>query len=75
MVTDDKAERLTLGKLDISRRGNAFVVSASGGSLPIGMSLPDWRERFGLLFILMGGDANKLTHKQPNPNPIIQSIR
>jgi len=46
---EDKFERIKLGdSLDISRRGNDFSVKDKGGSLPIGMSVNDWREKFSL---------------------------
>ena len=46
---EDKFERIKLGdSLDISRRGNDFSVKDKGGSLPIGMSVDDWREKFSL---------------------------
>ena len=49
LVTDDKSERLTLGSLDIARQGNAFTISDVGGSLPFGMTVKKWREKFGLV--------------------------
>jgi hypothetical protein len=46
---EDKFERIKLGdSLDISRRGNDFSIKDKGGSLPIGMSVDDWREKFSL---------------------------
>ena len=49
LVTDDKSERLTLGSLDIARQGNVFTISDVGGSLPFGMTVKKWREKFGLV--------------------------
>ena len=50
LVTDDKFERMTLGDIvDIARQGNAFALQDEGGSLPIGMTVHDWRQRFGLI--------------------------
>jgi len=48
LVTDDKSERMTWGSLDIARQGNAFKISDKGGSLPIGMTVDKWRDKFGL---------------------------
>jgi len=48
LVTDDKSERMTWGSLDIARQGNAFTLSDKGGSLPIGMTVDKWRDKFGL---------------------------
>ena len=50
LVTDDKFERMTLGDIvDIARQGNAFTLQDAGGSLPIGMTVQDWRQRFGVI--------------------------
>jgi hypothetical protein len=50
LITDDKFERMTLGDLvDIARQGNAFTLQDAGGSLPIGMTVDGWRQRFGLI--------------------------
>eukprot|EP00804_Cyclotella_cryptica_P023048 CCRYP_000305-RB/>CCRYP_000305-RB protein AED:0.04 eAED:0.04 QI:535/1/1/1/1/1/3/1577/520 len=48
LVTDDKFERMGWGLLDIKRSGNKFAISDPGGSLPIGMTLSDWRNKFSL---------------------------
>ena len=48
LVTDDKAERMTLGPLEIRREGNVFTLNDKGGSLPIGMTLEDWEKIFEL---------------------------
>ena len=48
LVTDDKFERMAWGLLDIKRSGNKFTISDPGGSLPIGMSLSDWKIKFSL---------------------------
>ena len=50
LVTDDKFERMTFDDIvDIARQGNAFVLQDAGGSLPIGMTVHNWRQRFGLI--------------------------
>ena len=49
LVTDDKSERITLGLVDIARQGNAFTISDEGGSLPFGMTVKDWRDKFSLV--------------------------
>mmetsp|Transcript_34834 Transcript_34834/g.74239 ORF Transcript_34834/g.74239 Transcript_34834/m.74239 type:complete len:1045 (-) Transcript_34834:149-3283(-) len=49
LVTDDKSERITLGLVDIARQGNAFTIKDAGGSLPFGMTVQDWRRKFGLV--------------------------
>jgi len=48
-VTDDKAERISFGSLDVCREGNKFTLLDRGGSLPIGMSVMDWKKKFSLL--------------------------
>jgi DNA repair photolyase len=48
LLTDDKAERLTWGLLEIKRSGNKFAITEVGGSLPIGMTIRQWREKFAL---------------------------
>ena len=43
-------ERMTLGSIvDIARQGNAFTLQDAGGLLPIGMTVQDWRQRFGVI--------------------------
>lgn len=49
LVTDDKFEKMTWGLLDIKRSGNQFAIKDAGGSLPIGVSLSQWREKFSLV--------------------------
>ena len=72
--TDDKFERIKLGDLiDISRRGNDFSIKDKGGSLPIGMSLNDWKVKFSLIKVLPNSaaaatDTNKLTQKNKIEN-------
>lgn len=46
LVTDDKFERMTWGLLDIKRSGNKFAIKEIGGSLPTGITLVQWREKF-----------------------------
>ena len=48
IVTDDKFERMTWGLLDIKRSGNQFAILDAGGSIPIGMTLNQWKEKFAL---------------------------
>lgn len=48
LVTDDKAEKLTWGLLDLKRSGNRFTIESAGGSIPIAMTLGQWREMFAL---------------------------
>ena len=48
LVTDDKSEKMTWGLIDIKRSGNQFAIKDAGGSLPIGLSLSQWREKFSL---------------------------
>ncbi|KAL3815856.1 hypothetical protein ACHAXA_002272 [Cyclostephanos tholiformis] len=58
--SDDKFERMKLGdQLDIERRGNEFRVCDRGGSLPVGMSVDDWRKRFGLLAVAVRAAKEK----------------
>jgi hypothetical protein len=60
---DDKFERMKLGdQLDIQRRGNEFRVRDKGGSLPFGMSVDDWRRKFGLLVRVVAMRAAKKKH-------------
>jgi hypothetical protein len=72
--TDDKFERIKLGDLiDISRRGNDFSIKDKGGSLPIGMSLNDWKVKFSLIKVLPNSaaaatDTNELTQKNKIEN-------
>lgn len=46
LVADDKAERISFGSLDVCREGNNFTLLDKGGSLPIGMSVMDWKKKF-----------------------------
>jgi len=46
LVTDDKAERLIMGPLEIRREGNVFTLNDKGGSLPIGLTRDDWSKMF-----------------------------
>lgn len=48
LVTDDKFERMTWGLLDIKRSGNQFAILDAGGSIPIGMTLSKWKDKFVL---------------------------
>ncbi|KAL3795492.1 hypothetical protein ACHAW5_002459 [Stephanodiscus triporus] len=49
MKIDDKFDRFDLGgSLVLSRQGDDYKVKDRGGSLPIGMSVDDWREKFSL---------------------------
>ena len=69
--TDDKFERIKLGDfIDISRRGNDFSIKDKGGSLPIGMSLSDWRVKFSLMKVLPTNSDDVDTKKQSQKNKI-----
>ncbi len=46
LVADDKAERISFGSMDVCREGNNFKLLDKGGSLPIGMSVMDWKKKF-----------------------------
>mmetsp|Transcript_36093 Transcript_36093/g.73582 ORF Transcript_36093/g.73582 Transcript_36093/m.73582 type:complete len:1022 (-) Transcript_36093:24-3089(-) len=46
LVADDKAERISFDSLDVCREGNNFTLLDKGGSLPIGMSVMDWKKKF-----------------------------
>lgn len=46
LVADDKAERLSMGPLEIRREGNAFTLKEKGGSLPVGLTRDEWRGMF-----------------------------
>jgi hypothetical protein len=48
LVTDDKAERISFGSMDVCREGNKFTLLDKGGSLPIGMTVLDWKKKFSL---------------------------
>jgi hypothetical protein len=71
---DDKFERIKLGDLiDISRRGNDFSIKDKGGSLPIGMSVNDWRAKFSVMKVLPTNSADVDTNKQSQKNKIENS--
>lgn len=55
LITDDKAEKLTWGQLDIKRSGNLFQITDAGGSIPIGTTLGQWKVKFAI--------------EQPKPQP------
>ena len=46
LVANDKNERISFDSLDVCREGDAFTLSDKGGSLPIGMSVVDWKKKF-----------------------------
>eukprot|EP00986_Skeletonema_menzelii_P017342 scaffold19124_cov148-Skeletonema_menzelii.AAC.1 len=47
LVAEDKAERISFGStLDVCREGNKFTLLDKSGSLPIGMSVMDWKKKF-----------------------------
>lgn len=67
LITDDKAEKLTWGFLDIKRSGNKFAIADEGGSIPIGMTLRQWKEKFALQLPERGPKEapNKVLNKKP----------
>lgn len=48
LVSEDKAERISFGSFDLCREGDTFTLGDKGGSLPIGMSVMDWKKKFSL---------------------------